>query len=62
MTNFEKIKEMTMEQAVNYLRYRVCRSYSSCYSCPFDFSKFNDWDVNCAAERFADWLESEVIE
>lgn len=60
MTNYEKIKNMSVEEMAfeldritNYL----C-DYYSCEECPFHCLG----NRNCTASGFFDWLESEVEE
>lgn len=61
MTNFEKIKNMSVEEMASELEERsnyVCCHYSTCNECPFDFLGRYD----CNIMGFRDWLNSEVEE
>lgn len=59
MTNFEKIKNMGVEEmAIQIERFSnyVCVGYDICRDCPFNLMV----DGNCSKKRLILWLESEV--
>lgn len=59
MTNFEKLKSITQDEAVEYMRNGLCRVYGNCCkNCPM-----NDDDIDyCMGDTFANWLEMPVKE
>lgn len=58
MTNFEKLKNMTQDEAVEYIRYRLCFICGGCEDCPM-FHGYPNFE-SCISDVFADWLEAEV--
>lgn len=53
MTNYERIKQMSVEELNDITFY--CR-YDECNNCPFNFYKN---DCGCGDEPIEKWLESE---
>lgn len=61
MTNYEKIKNMSVEKMASKLETmssHICAHYYTCKKCPFS----SLWNGKCDATGFADWLNSEVEE
>lgn len=55
MTNFEKLKSMTQDEAVKYLKIGLCPLYENCCEkCPMDSPE------KCMSDIFANWLEMEA--
>lgn len=62
MTNFEKIKAMTVEELAKFLHKMAEDSDGcSCSCCPVDsFCDENTTKFGCTVRMFIEWLESEV--
>lgn len=58
MTNFEKLKSMTQDEVVAYIRDGLCEMYNNCEGCPMLSEHFGAED--CVGDIFADWLEMEI--
>ena len=63
MNNFEKIKQMTVDEMVNFLKdYEFC---FTCFECPYHDENCAGLDVNCDQMEelyLKKWLLSEVEE
>lgn len=64
MTNYERIKKMTVEEMAEVLANEI--DHGDCCTCPLDCHKFtsdvfNDYIDGCK-EAYKEWLESEVKE
>ena len=58
MTNFEKLKNMTQDEVVAYIRDGLCEAYFNCCGCPMLSEHLGAED--CVSDIFADWLEAEI--
>lgn len=62
MTNFEKIKQMSVEEIVVLLDSMQCRCYSNdCQNCPI-YKIADTPRKRCMPQDIMNWLESEVQE
>lgn len=60
MTEFEKIKGMTVEEMAEFL-HEIADGLEECSCCPADvFCDANTTRLGCTVRMFVEWLESEV--
>ncbi len=60
MTEFEKIKSMTVEEMASFL-YEIIDKLEDCCCCPADdFCDEHSTRLGCTTRMFIEWLESEV--
>lgn len=58
MTNYEKIKNMSVEEMaekITQLSDKICANMKNCKDCPLRLSRFSEG--GCRYEGFLDWLE-----
>lgn len=59
MTNYEKIKNMSvqeMAEKITQLRDKICAYMKNCEDCPLRLNRFSEFG-GCRYEGFLDWLE-----
>lgn len=54
-TNFKKLKSMTQDEAVKYIKNELCKIYEGCDDCPM-------YHYVCLKDEFVEWLEMPVKE